>query len=310
MLRKGGRTMLDYVVRATALAKHVRAFAAVTTNLVEEIRRRQHASPTATAAIGRAATIGAMMGTMLKGDERLMIQIQGGGPIGTIVVDADAHGHVRAYATRPGADMPPNDRGKFDVAGVVGTNGFLYVTKDLGMKEPYRGSVRLVSGEIAEDFAEYFTRSEQTRSAVGAGVLYEKEGTVRMAGGFILQLLPGVREEEIAEIEDKLHSLPPLTAYLADGATPEELLQRLLPGDVHVHEKIPVVFRCTCSAQRIENGLVSLGREELESLCREQGGAEAVCNFCGEVYVFSREDLERLISVASGSWHENDGEQT
>ncbi|WP_018131742.1 Hsp33 family molecular chaperone HslO [Effusibacillus pohliae] len=287
--------MSDYIVRATALEGKLRAFGAITTRLVEEIRRRQQATPVATAAIGRAATAGAMMGVMLKGDDRLTIQVKGNGPIGQILVDANAKGEVRAYATNPQVDLPLNAAGKLDVAGAVGTDGFLYVIKDLGLKEPYRGSVQIVSGELGEDFAYYFAQSEQTPSVVGVGVLVDRDYTVKTAGGFIVQLLPGVAEEDIAYIEQQLSGLPSVTSLLSEGTTPEQILTRLIPGNVKFHETIPVLFRCTCNRERLIGVLVSLGVNELRRLLEEDQGAELVCSFCKEKYAFSGEELETLI---------------
>ncbi|MFC4767573.1 Hsp33 family molecular chaperone HslO [Effusibacillus consociatus] len=287
--------MSDYIVRATALEGKLRAFGTITTGLVEELRNRHNATPVATAAMGRAATVGAIMGIMLKGKDRLTIQVKGNGPIGQIVVDANAEGEVRAYCTNPQVDLPLNSIGKLDVAGAVGRDGFLYVIKDLGLKEPYRGSVEIISGELGEDFAYYFTQSEQTPSVVGVGVLVDRDYTVKVAGGFILQLLPGVTDEEISYIEEKLSQIPGVTSLLSEGTTPETILERLIPGEVKFHEKVPVRFRCSCNRERLEGVLVSLGAEELRSMIEEDQGAELVCSFCKDKYFFSSEQLETLI---------------
>ncbi|WP_052300501.1 Hsp33 family molecular chaperone HslO [Kyrpidia tusciae] len=288
----GGKTLHDYIVRAVARSGKVRAYAARTTELVEELRRRHGTWPVVTAALGRAATVGAMMGAMLKGDQRLTVQVMGDGPVGTIVVDADAAGRVRGFADRPNVDLPLNDQGKLDVAGAVG-KGALYVVKDLGFGEPYRGSVPLVSGELGEDFAYYFAVSEQLPSSVGVGVLVDTHGRVKQAGGFMIQSFPGLSEEETADLEGALTSIPSVTALLDRGVTPEELLAHVVP-DVRVLDRVPVAFRCRCSRQRIERILVALGKEERESLCQEQGGAEVRCQFCGKVYRFSCEALRAL----------------
>lgn len=287
--------MSDYIIRATALEGKIRAFGTITTELVQELRSRHNASPVAAAAMGRAATVGAIMGIMLKGDDRLTIQIKGNGPIGQIVVDANAKGEVRAYCTNPQIDLPLNSIGKLDVAGAVGREGFLYVIKDLGLKEPYRGSVEIVSGELGEDFAYYFTQSEQTPTVVGVGVLVDRDYSVKVAGGFLLQLLPGVSNEDISYIENKLAEIPGVTSLLAEGTTPEEILNKIIPGDVKFHEKIPVGFQCGCNRERLESVLVSLGAEELQNIVREDEGAELVCSFCQDKYQFSSEDLETLI---------------
>ncbi|GAX88640.1 Hsp33 family molecular chaperone HslO [Effusibacillus lacus] len=287
--------MSDYIVRATALEGNIRAFGTITTHLVEELRHRHQSSPVATAAVGRAATVGAIMGVMLKGEDRLTIRIKGGGPIGQIVVDANANGEVRAYATNPHVDLPLNSIGKLDVAGAVGTDGFLHVTKDLGLREPYSGSVELISGELGEDFAYYFTQSEQTPSVVGVGVLVDRDYSVKVAGGFILQVLPGVKDEDITYIEEKLSQIPGVTTLLTEGTTPEDILTRLIPGDVKIHERIPVKFRCTCNRERLEELLVSLGKDELQNMLHQDRGAEVVCSFCKNKYYFTEQDLETLI---------------
>lgn len=285
--------MEDYVVRATAYAGKVRAYAARTTGLVEELRRRHGTWPVATAALGRVATAGAMMGVMMKGDQRLTIQVKGDGPLGDIVVDADASGRVRGYVDHPQVDLPLNDLRKLDVAGAVG-KGFLHVIKDLGLREPYRGSVPLVSGELGEDFAYYFAVSEQTPSSVGVGVLIEPPNRVKHAGGFIIQLFPGLSEEDTEQLERAVTGLPSITSLLDRGLTPEGLLETIMP-DVRVLERVPVEFRCRCSREKMEGILTRLGDAELEALCREQGGAEVYCHFCGNTYHFTCSDLKTLM---------------
>ena len=285
--------MSDIVARATALDGKIRLFAARTTDLAEEIRRRHDCSPTAAAALGRAATAAAIMGAMLKGNEKLTVQVIGGGPIGRIVADATAGGDVRAYADNPQAHLPPNAAGKLDVAGIVGTGGFLYVVKDLGMREPYRGSVPLVSGEIAEDLTYYFAKSEQIPSAVSLGVLVDADGSVRAAGGLVLQLLPGVPDDVVDELERKIYSIPPVTAMLERGLSPEDMM-RELAGDLAAVEESPLRFHCSCSRERAARTLLAVGKDELERMIAETGEAEAVCHFCNEKYAFDRRDLEAL----------------
>lgn len=285
----------DELVRGIALDGRARVFAAVTTALTEELRVRHDTWPTATAALGRTVAAGAMMGSMLKDDDKLTIQIKGNGPLGQIVVDAGADGGVRGYVQNPHVHLPPNARGKLDVAGAVGTEGQLYVIKDLGLKEPYRGASPIVSGEIAEDFTHYFASSEQTPSAVALGVLVESDNSVRASGGWILQLLPGVAEEEIDAIEKRLKDLPPVTELIEAGLDPEMWLNRLFDGDVRVLSRMPLYFRCSCSRERVEQMLVSLGRDEMESLIKEKGEAEVVCHFCNERYHLGKEELERLV---------------
>lgn len=289
--------MQDYLIRATAYDGKVRAFAVQTTGIVEELRRRHHTTPTATAALGRTVTAALMMGTMLKGEEKLTVQIKGGGPIGQIVADANAKGEVRGYVDNPEVDLPLNSKGKLDVAGAVGTEGFLYVTKDLGLKEPYRGSIPIVSGELAEDFTYYFVKSEQTPSAVALGVLVDVDYTVKTAGGFIIQLLPGLNDEDIAQIEKELNALPPITSLLDQGHSLEAILETLLPGSKVLERRDDVRFKCKCSRERVEQTLISMGRSELEQLLEEDRQAEVVCHFCNEKYHFNEDDLKALIQA-------------
>lgn len=284
----------DYILRATAIDGKVRAFAAKTSGLVEELRSRHDTTPVVTAAIGRAATAGAMMGVMLKGDQKLTIQIKGDGPAGQIVVDSNANGEVRGYVDHPHVDLPLNAQGKLDVAGAVGTEGFLYVIKDLGMREPYRGSVPIVSGELGEDFTYYFAKSEQTPSAVALGVLVDTDWSVRAAGGFIFQLLPGLAEDEIAAIEQRLGNLKSVTAMLDEGLSLEDMLAKVAP-DVQILERLPVRFQCKCSRERVSGMLTSLGRDELSRLLEEKQGAEIVCHFCNEKYQYEDSDLADLL---------------
>ncbi|WP_040953069.1 Hsp33 family molecular chaperone HslO [Gorillibacterium massiliense] len=285
--------MNDHLIRATALGGKVRAFAALTTGIVNELQRRHQASPVAIAALGRTVTAGAMMGAMLKGDERLTLQIKGDGPVGQIVVDANANGEVRGYVENPVVDLPLKPNGKLDVSAAVG-EGFLYVTKDLGLKEPYQGSTPIVSGEIADDFTYYFAKSEQTPSAVALGVLVDVDYKIKASGGFILQLLPGLDEEEIEEMERKLASLKPVTTLLDQGATLEEILSSVVEG-VQVLETMDLVFKCRCSQERVEQTLISLGKDELNAILEEDGQTEIVCHFCNEAYHFSEQEIKGLL---------------
>lgn len=275
----------------------VRAFAVRTTVLVEELRRRHDTWPTATAALGRTLTAGAMMGAMLKGEERLTIQVKGNGPLGQIVVDANAKGEVRGYVNEPHVHLPSNSMGKLDVAGAVGREGFLHVTKDLGLKDPYRGSVPIISGELGEDFTYYFAVSEQTPSAVGLGVLVAPDNSVIVAGGFIVQILPGLSDEELTMIEQAVGAMPPVTSLLDQGLELDEMLRRLLP-DVEILEQMDISFQCHCSRERVEQTLVSLGKSELEQLIEEDGQAEVVCHFCNEKYTFEKEELQQILNKA------------
>ncbi|WP_374015896.1 Hsp33 family molecular chaperone HslO [Paenibacillus thiaminolyticus] len=285
--------MQDMLIRGTGLGGKVRIFAVRTTGLVNELQRRHGAYPTATAALGRTVTAAAMMGAMLKGDEKLTVQVKGDGPLGQIVADANAHGEVRGYATHPQVHLASNAQGKLDVAGAVGRSGFIHVIKDLGLKEPYRGSSPIISGELAEDFTYYFATSEQTPSAVGLGVLVDVDNSVLHAGGFIVQLLPGLTEEQINQIEYSLSVLPPVTALLDQGMELDELVTWII-SDANVMERMPIRFQCQCSRERVERTLISVGKGELMAMIEEDGQAEVVCHFCNEKYSFGREELEQL----------------
>lgn len=276
----------------------MRAFAVRTTELVEELRRRHDTYPTATAAMGRTVTAAAMMGAMLKGSEKLSIMVKGNGPIGQIVAESNALGEVRGYVHNPHIHLPSNSMGKLDVAGAVGTEGFIDVIKDLGMKEPYRGSIPIISGELGDDFTYYFAVSEQTPAAVGLGVLVDTDESVIVAGGFIVQLLPGLTDAEITEIEKAVGAMPSVTALLDQGLEPEEMLRYLLP-DAVVMDELDIIFACQCSRERVEQTLVSLGRDELERLIAEDEQAEVVCHFCNEAYVFNKDDLQVILEQAN-----------
>lgn len=287
----------DRLIRGTAMDGRVRAFAVRTTQLVEELRRRHDTYPTATAALGRTLTAGAIMGSMLKGKERLTIQVKGDVPIGQIVVDANAVGEVRGYVTEPHVHLPSNSMGKLDVAGAVGTEGFIHIIKDLGLKEPYRGSTPIISGELGEDFTYYFAKSEQTPSAVGLGVLVDTDNSVIVVGGFIIQLLPGLNDDEITAIENAVSSIPPVTALLDQGLELDEMLRWMLP-DVRILDELDIHFQCECSRERVEKTLISLGESELEQLIEEEGQAEVVCHFCNEAYQFNKDELQNLLDQA------------
>ncbi len=287
----------DQLIRGTAMNGKVRAFAVRTTQLVDELRRRHDTYPTATAALGRTVTAAAMMGAMLKGQEKLCIMVKGNGPIGQIAVESNALGEVCGYVHNPHVHLPSNSMGKLDVAGAVGTEGFIDVIKDLGLKEPYRGSIPIVSGELGEDFTYYFAVSEQTPAAVGLGVLVDTDNSVIVAGGFIIQLLPGLTDAEITEIENAIGAMPSVTALLEQGLEPEEMLRWLLP-DAIVLEKLDINFACQCSRDRVEQTLVSLGQHELERLIEEDEQAEVVCHFCNEAYVFNKDELQEILDQA------------
>ncbi|MCI8846959.1 MAG: Hsp33 family molecular chaperone HslO [Kineothrix sp.] len=286
----------DYMVRATAADAQIRAFAATTKNLVEEMRSLHNTSPVVSAALGRLLTGGAMMGAMMKGENDLLtLQIKGDGPIGGMTVTADAHGNVKGYANEAQVILPANAAGKLDVGSAVG-KGILRVVKDMGLKEPYVGQTILQTGEIAEDLTYYFAVSEQTPSSVGLGVFMEKNNTVKQAGGFILQLMPYAEESVIARLEDNLRQFPSVTAALEEGKNPEQMLEALLDGlPMEIVDTMDVQYRCDCSKQRVERAMISLGKKELEEMIAEGKEVEAGCQFCNQKYKFTVEELERLI---------------
>jgi molecular chaperone Hsp33 len=290
--------MRDYLIRGIASGGKVRLFGVQSTGIVAELQRRHDTWPTATAALGRAVSAGLMMGAMLKGDEKLTIQIKGDGPIGQIVVDASASGEVRGYVDNPHVDLPLNEAGKLDVAGAVGREGTIYVIKDLGLKEPYRGSVPIISGELGEDFTYYFAKSEQTPSAVAVGVLVNPDGTARAAGGFIIQIMPGMTDEEITEIETKLAGLRPVTELLDNGLSIEQIVAQVV-DDVEILETMDAVFRCQCSEERVERTLISMGKAEIEQLLSEDEAVEVVCHFCNEAYHFDHDRLRSILQKIS-----------
>ncbi|MGM0877693.1 MAG: Hsp33 family molecular chaperone HslO [Bacillota bacterium] len=287
--------MMDYLIKALAYNDQVRAYATRTTETISEAQKRHQTWPTASAALGRSMTAGVMLGSMLKGDAKLTIKVEGGGPIGVILVDSNSKGEVRGYVTNPQTHFDLNDKGKLDVAKAVGTEGSLTIVKDLGLKEHFSGQVPIVSGELGEDFTYYLVTSEQIPSSVGVGVLVNPDNTILAAGGFIIQLLPGTDDETITKIEERLSKMEPISKLIQRGLTPEEILEEVLgQGNVKILEKHSVVFKCQCSKERIENAIVSLGAEEIQSMIDEEDQAEAQCHFCNEVYMLTREDLEEL----------------
>lgn len=287
--------MSDYLVKATAYDGQIRCYAAVTTNTVEEARRRQDTWPTASAALGRTMTITAMMGAMLKGDDTLTTNITGDGPIGKIVADANAHGEVRGYVTNPHVDFELNEHGKLDVRRGVG-QGILSVVKDLGLKDYFTGQVPIVSGEISEDFTYYFATSEQVPSAVGAGVLVAPDYHIVAAGGFIVQVMPGADDAVIDDLEKNIAALPQLSELIEQGNSPEQILEYLFPKEsLHILETMPLQFKCNCSKERVLRAIKGLGTAEIESMIEKDHGAEATCHFCNEVYRVTEDELKALL---------------
>lgn len=285
--------MEDYVIRAISADGAVRGFAARTTNLVQELQQRHRTFPVVSAALGRTATMGAMMGVTLKEkNHKVLIRVEGDGPIGRIMVDADGQGHVRGCVDQPQVEGKSKGN-KLDVASAVG-KGMIHIIKDLGLKEPYRGASPIISGELAEDFTYYFTASEQTPSSVGLGVLV-KGDEILASGGYMIQLLPGAGEEVIQNLEQRISRLSSISDRLKNGETPEEMLRFLMGDDLEILGKSPVQFQCNCSRERSKAMLRALGKEEIESIRDELGRAEVVCHFCNERYLFTDEELERII---------------
>ena len=290
--------MHDEIVRAITGDGYVKAVAVSGRDLVERARTIHTLLPMATAALGRTLLGASMMGDMLKEQKgSLTLQIKGGGPLGTILAVADCEGNVRGYVQNPDVEIVEKEPGKLDVAAGVGDErGTLTVIKDIGLKEPYVGSIGLFSGEIADDLAMYFVESEQIPTACALGVLVGTDQSVTSAGGYIIQLLPGATEEIITKIEAGIHRLGPVSRALEAGMNGEELLRAVLSDfEVNILEKHPVEYRCYCSRDRVSRALISMGRKELADLIEEQGEADLTCQFCDEVYHYTKEDLEELL---------------
>lgn len=287
--------MKDYIVRATAANTQIRAFAASTTELVEQARQHHNTSPVATAALGRLLTGGVMMGSMMKNPaDVLTLQVQCGGPIGGMTVTADSQGNVKGYVNQPDVLLPPKN-GKLDVGGALGP-GFLNVIKDMGLKEPYSGQTILQTGEIAEDLTYYFATSEQVPSSVGLGVLMEKDNTVRCAGGFIVQVMPFIEDEVLNKLEENIQKIQSVTSMLDNGHTPEEMLHQVLEGlDVEIVDTLPAQFYCNCSKERIEKAIISIGKKDIQSMIDDGETIEVKCHFCNTAYHYTVDELKELL---------------
>lgn len=286
--------MSDYIVRATAANEAIRAFAITSREMVEEARTRHETSPVVTAALGRMLTAGSMMGVMLKGEDDLVtLQIQGSGPMKGITVTSDSTGYVKGFPNVNVVNLPPKN-GKLDVGGAIDL-GIMRVIKDMGLKEPYVGTVELQTGEIAEDLTYYFAVSEQIPSSVGLGVLMTKENTVDCAGGFIIQLMPFTPDDVIDQLEENLKKIPSVTEMLKSGLTPETMLETVLEGfDVDVKETYEVGYRCDCSKERVERSIASLSKADIDEIIDEGKPVEVKCQFCNEAYEFTIDELKEL----------------
>ena len=290
--------MRDEIVRAITADGLVKAAAITGRDLVERARNIHTLLPVATAALGRTLMAASLMGVAMKIDgSSLTLQIKGGGPLGTILAVSDEAGNVRGYVQNPHVELMEKAPGKLDVGRAVGETGSLTVIKDLGMKEPYVGTIDLLSGEIADDIAAYFVESEQIPTACALGVLVGTDQSVTSAGGYLIQLLPGAGEDIITKIEAGVQRVGSVSHALEGGLDGAGLLRAVLSDfDLEILETHPVEYRCYCSRDRVTRALISMGREELSSLIQEQGQAELTCQFCDQIYRYSKEDLEEILA--------------
>lgn len=289
--------MNDYIVRAMSADGFVKMAAIRSTELVARAAQIHKTTPTATAALGRLLSVASLMGNMQKVENgSVTLQLKGGGPLGTVLCVSDSVGNVRGYVQNPGITLLEKYAGKLDVGAAVGTDGMLTVIRDLQMKEPYVGSVQLVTGEIAEDITAYFAQSEQTPTACALGVLVERDQSVKVAGGYILQLLPGAPDSVIDTLEEGIRAAGPVTAMLEKDMSPEEILRTVCGAmELEFLETTPVSYRCYCSRERVTGALISLGRKELEDIHREGETVHIGCQFCDEDYAFTPAEIGELL---------------
>lgn len=292
---------MDQIVRVIAKNAPVKAMAVSARDTVERARAIHDCWPVASAALGRLLMAASMMGTAMKEENgAVTLRVKGGGPLGSLTAVSDSRGNVRGYVQNPAVDVPRKAKGKLDVGAAVGADGDLTVIRDLGLKEPYIGSVQLVGGEIAEDVAAYFVESEQVPTVCALGVLIAPDQTVQAAGGYLIQLLPGADEAVVSAVERGVAKLGAVSARLDAGMDPLGLLREVLGEfELDVLETSPIEYRCYCTRERVSRALISLGRDELDSLIQEQGGAELTCQFCDKVYRFGAEELGALRDEAS-----------
>lgn len=287
--------MSDYLIKSMCYDGQIRVYTVNATETVAEAQRRHDTWSASSAALGRTMVGTLLLGATLKGDDKLTVKVDGNGPAGHIIVDSNGKGEVKGYIANPKVSLPLNEKGKIDVRGAVGTEGTLTVTKDLGMKEPFAGQVPLVSGELGEDFTYYMANSEQTPSAIGLSVLVDTDETIRAAGGFMIQVMPGATEETIDALDNSVKNIPMISKLMDEGETPEQILERLVGGgEPKILEKMPIAFKCDCSKDRFAGAIIALGKKEIDEMIKEDGGAEAVCHFCGNHYHYSAEELEEL----------------
>lgn len=289
--------MADKLVKATASDGNIRIVAAITTELVDEAVKIHNCAPTAAAALGRMVTAGSLMGSMLKSEkDSLTLKISGGGPAKGVVVTAHADASVKGYIGNPSIDLPANDKGKLDVGGAIGKNGNLVIIRDMGLKEPYVGQVPIYTGEIGDDLAYYFTVSEQTPSAVGLGVLVDTDLTIKAAGGFIIQMMPGASELVADLVTYRLQEIPSVTEMIVKRMSIEEILSYIFEDmDLKIHEDMCPTYKCDCSRERVERALISIGKKDLQELYNEGKTEELKCHFCNKSYEFTNEQIGKIL---------------
>ena len=287
--------MSDYLVKSICYDGQIRVYTIDATETVREAQKRHDTWSASSAALGRTMIGGLLLGATLKGKEKITVKVEGNGPTGHIIVDSNSKGEVKGYIANPKVSLPLNEAGKIDVRGAVGTEGSLTVTKDLGMKDTFSGQVPLVSGELGEDFTYYMANSEQTPSAFGLSVLVDTDDSIKTAGGFMIQVMPGASDETITKLEQSIASIPMVSQLMENGEKPEEILERLVgEGNSKILEKSPISFNCDCSKDRFSRAIIALGSKEIDDMITEDQGAEASCHFCGNHYHYSVEELEAL----------------
>jgi molecular chaperone Hsp33 len=286
--------MKDYLIRGIVESKNCRVFACTTTGVVEEARQHHGLWPTASAALGRMMSASLMQARMNKNNEKMTTTINGGGPIGTMITVTNGDGNIKGFVSNSEVHYTYNDTGKLAVGIAVGNQGTLQVVRDLGLKEPFMGTVPLQTGEIGDDFTYYFAVSDQTPSVVSLGVLVNDTNEILASGGFIIQLLPEATEEDIVYIEDKVKGMKPISTLIYEGKSPEEIIQSLF-DDIKVLETQDLFFHCDCSKERMEQALITVGKQEIEDMIKEDHGCEICCHFCNRKYQFSEEELKKLI---------------
>lgn len=292
--------MADYLVKSLAYDGQLRAYAIDATDTVAYAQQAHDTWSAASAALGRSIVGTVLLASAsLSGDDEMTVKIQGNGPVGGIVISGNAKGTVKGYLQHPHVHLALNEKNKIDVKGAVGTEGFLAVTKDMGLKEPFTGQVPLVSGELGEDFTYYLAKSEQIPSAVGLSVFVKDDNTIGSAGGFMIQVMPGATDEVLDHLEQRLTEIPMVSQMMQDGMTPEEMLFEILGKEnVQVLDTLPVKFACDCSKERFATALASIPAHQLDEMIEQDHGAEAVCHFCNKKYQFTEDDLKEIKATA------------